>query len=547
MREFATAHATLAHETRDESLPSFHHLAQCYLPESDPTESDTRCCSIAEWSMVSALWTKFPEQIEAAAERPQEAVAIGIQTQHPADIVVIGCEFDRLKGANNRLELPSLIVTDIDPEAKDAPCQLADFLFNLNADSTNSTVPLFLLAAGRDAAMLAAFAHDYAPVCAGIILVNPVFCPHKSSRDARILSDAATISQPCLVIRPKDGHDRYARQFYQRLPEENRTTVVESEDIASQIAEYVRRRSSVSSQTESLLQADRMGITHDEAIRIAAPLPLLSLRRLYWGVMRACIKIGAKYSRGMAIGQTHGFDSGVSLDYVYRHQPEAERGGWLGRKLDAQYLEAIGWRGIRQRKLFLQEIIGVACDKIREQALPLRILDVAAGRAAYVLDALGELQITPESLTLRDWDAGNVAAGQARLHERGFDPVTTRFEQGDAFDGDALARITPHPTLAIISGLYELFPDNTRVRNSLNGIATAMATGGMLVYTNQPWHPQLAFIARCLTSHRGGAAWVMRRRSQAEMDALVTAAGFRKISQRIDENGIFTVSLAVKS
>ena len=34
----------------------------------------------------------------------------------------------------------------------------------------------------------------------------------------------------------------------------------------------------------------------------------------------------------------------------------------------------------------------------------------------------------------------------------------------------------------------------------------------------------------------------MRRRTQAEMDQLVAAAGFRKIEQRIDEWGIFTVS-----
>ena len=36
----------------------------------------------------------------------------------------------------------------------------------------------------------------------------------------------------------------------------------------------------------------------------------------------------------------------------------------------------------------------------------------------------------------------------------------------------------------------------------------------------------------------------MRRRTQAEIDQLVAAAGFRKIEQRIDEWGIFTVSLA---
>ena len=38
----------------------------------------------------------------------------------------------------------------------------------------------------------------------------------------------------------------------------------------------------------------------------------------------------------------------------------------------------------------------------------------------------------------------------------------------------------------------------------------------------------------------------MRRRSQLEMDQLVESAGFRKVQQWIDADGIFTVSLAVR-
>jgi hypothetical protein len=70
--------------------------------------------------------------------------------------------------------------------------------------------------------------------------------------------------------------------------------------------------------------------------------------------------------------------------------------------------------------------------------------------------------------------------------------------------------------------------------------------GGYLVYTNQPWHPQLELIARSLTSHRQGQPWVMRRRIQVEMDQLVEQAGFDKLDQLTDEWGIFTVSLARK-
>ena len=87
--------------------------------------------------------------------------------------------------------------------------------------------------------------------------------------------------------------------------------------------------------------------------------------------------------------------------------------------------------------------------------------------------------------------------------------------RGDAFDRSSLASVEPRPTIAIVSGLYELFPDNGRVRESLLGIADALADDGYLIYTNQPWHPQLEMIARVLRQSRG----------QAVGDALPRAGG----------------------
>jgi len=51
-------------------------------------------------------------------------------------------------------------------------------------------------------------------------------------------------------------------------------------------------------------------------------------------------------------------------------------------------------------------------------------------------------------------------------------------------------------------------------------------------------------IARTLSSHRDRKPWIMRRRTQAEIDQLVEAAGFRKTRQLADDWGIFTVSMA---
>src|SRR5262249_57736225 len=103
------------------------------------------------------------------------------------------------------------------------------------------------------------------------------------------------------------------------------------------------------------------------------------------------------------------------------------------------------------------------------------------------------------------------------------------WEEGGACDEKSLAAVAPRPTVAVVSGLYELFADNALIRRSLAGLAAAVPPGGYLVYTGQPWHPQLAMIARALTSHRQGQPWIMRRRTPAEMGQLVAAAGVPQI------------------
>jgi hypothetical protein len=170
-----------------------------------------------------------------------------------------------------------------------------------------------------------------------------------------------------------------------------------------------------------------------------------------------------------------------------------------------------------------------------------RVVDIAAGHGRYVLDAIAKGE-PPDAILLRDYVDHNVEQGTALIRARRLDGIAS-FERGDAFDRASLAAISPRPTIGIVSGLYELFPDNAMVRTSLVGLADVIEDGGLLIYTGQPWHPQLALIARGLTSHRGGA-WVMRRRTQMELDQLVAHAGFEKIDQRIDQWGIFTVSIA---
>ncbi|MEG8231995.1 bifunctional alpha/beta hydrolase/class I SAM-dependent methyltransferase [Pseudomonas orientalis] len=398
--------------------------------------------------------------------------------------------------------------------------------------------------------------YDSDPLITKAISVNVLLGLYEAAD--RVVADAQAIQVPTqLLISGSDFvvHRKPQQQFFERLGslkkelhvlpgffhdtlgERDRATAVNS------ARRFILQNFTQPLDRASLLDADKLGATCAESEALAAPLPRNSLRDLYWRMTRASMGLGKNLSDGVKLGFDTGFDSGSTLDYVYRNTPTGK--GALGRMIDTNYLNSIGWRGIRQRKLNVEELLRLAMARLRAEERDVRIVDIAAGHGRYILEALQGVAPLPESILLRDYSDINVRDGSALIREKGLGDIA-QFVKGDAFDRVSLAALEPKPTLAVVSGLYELFADNAMVGGSLAGLAEAVEPGGYLVYTGQPWHPQLELIARALTSHRQGQAWVMRRRSQAEMDQLVEAAGFRKITQRVDEWGIFTVSLAQK-
>jgi alpha-beta hydrolase superfamily lysophospholipase len=399
-----------------------------------------------------------------------------------------------------------------------------------------------------------AASYDSDPLIARSISVN-ILLGLRQTAD-RIVADAAAITVPTqLLMSDRDWvvHDEPQRAFFERLGAATKEKHVLQGFYHDTLGERDRaialghaRRFLLAqfdrpAQRVDLTRADRDGFTKDEADALRRPLPRNSPRELYWRTTRGVLRFGATLSEGLRVGRSTGFDSGSMLDYVYRNVASGRTP--LGRLFDRIYLGSVGWRGIRQRKLDVEALLVEAMSRLDAERRPVRIVDIAAGRGRYVLDALARSVVRPESILLRDYSEGNVREGAALIAQRGLAGIA-RFVNADAFDRAGLEAIDPKPTIGIASGLYELFADNALVGESLAGLGGAIAPGGFLVYTCQPWHPQLELIARALQSHRDGAPWVMRRRTQAEMDQLVERAGFRKIAQRINEEGLFTVSLA---
>ncbi|PHM53636.1 Ubiquinone/menaquinone biosynthesis C-methyltransferase UbiE [Xenorhabdus hominickii] len=404
----------------------------------------------------------------------------------------------------------------------------------------------------HDQTRIASYNND--PLITREIAVNILLELYQTAE--RVVKDAAAITLPTLlfisgsdyVVNSKPQH-----QFYQQLTSPIKERYVMEDFYHDTLGEkhrhlafdkirtFIERIFSIPRYQHDYSHEDIWSNTADEFRSLVTPLPRFSPKNFIYQLMRKAINTHVgRASEGIRIGLETGFDSGSTLDYAYRNQPQGK--GLLGRVLDKYYLSNIGWRGIRQRKIHLETLIRHAICNLHKQNMPVHIVDIAAGHGRYIFDAINEFSKV-DSILLKDYSELNVTQGQAYIAERHLTDKI-KFIIGNAFDAESIAATTPAPTLGIVSGLYELFPDNDLVRDSLRGLADAITENGYLIYTGQPWHPQLEVIARVLSSHRKNQPWIMRRRTQGEMDALVEKAGFEKLYQLTDNWGIFSVSIA---
>ena len=388
--------------------------------------------------------------------------------------------------------------------------------------------------------------YDADPLIFRQIAVNVLIALHDAG--TRLLADAGAINVPTLML--SAGRDWVVsldaqREFFNGLSSPVKRMHVfpaafhaifherERARVVDRAREFILEQFAAAPAAPSLLEADKYGYTWEEYER-------LKLRGgPQFALVRAGMKTGGRLSKGIDLGWRSGFDSGLTLDYVYENKAQGSTP--LGRFIDHGYLSSIGWRGIRQRKKNLEKLLRGTIEKIHAEGRPVRILDIAAGGGRYVLETMCALPEIPMTALLRDYKEENVDAARRLAGDLGLTNVTVL--SGNAFDRASLAALEPRPTIGIVSGLFELFPGNAEVLTSLRGLADAIDPGGHLIYTNQPWHPQVEFIARVLRN-REGEPWIMRRRSTAEMDELVREAGFEKLAMEVDEWGIFTVAVA---
>ncbi|MFD2908256.1 bifunctional alpha/beta hydrolase/class I SAM-dependent methyltransferase [Flavobacterium ardleyense] len=361
----------------------------------------------------------------------------------------------------------------------------------------------------------------------------------------RLVEDAAAIDTPTLILAAEKDkvvfnkdqqifHDRLDTKlkkfeilpnfFHGILFEKEKEVVYDKiKEFASQCFKQPIRKASLTPDTFSMKEHE--SLQNNEGNN-------LNFKFQKWSLS----KIG-KVSNGMAIGLKHGFDSGASLHYVYHNTPAGKLG--FGKMMDKNYLEAIGWRGIRIRKQHLLQLLDQNIENLRKEGRAIKILDVAGGTGNYLFDI--KEKYPDAEIVINEFVKDNIEIGEKVIQEKGYKNI--RFTNFDCFDPETYKKINFEPNIIIVSGILELFGDNELASKALKGISAIAEKNSKVVYTGQPWHPQLKMIAYVLNSHQK-KNWVMRRRSQKELDRMMAFNNIEKETMLIDDFGIFTVSSA---
>src|SRR5262249_22021922 len=295
------------------------------------------------------------------------------------------------------------------------------------------------------------------------IAVNILLDLHDTS--TRLIEDAGAIQTPVLML--VSGSDWVVktgpqRRFFDRLssrikewefyPGFFHSTFWEMDRMfpIGRTRAFVRECFDAPPETASLVHADRTGYTKNVYDRLSMPLSALSPRRWNFGAQWLFLSTIGRLSRGIRIGWQTGFDSGESLDHVYRDK--AEGPDPVGMLIDRMYLNSPGWSGIRVRKTHLRQMLDRAIAEVHRRQPAVHLLDIAAGPGRYILETIANHPEAVISATLGDRDPGGLDAGRRLATEMGVRSAT--YVKHDAFDGDTLATITPPPDIAIVSGLY---------------------------------------------------------------------------------------------
>ena len=492
------------------------------------------------------------------------------------------------------------------PNSMDYVRDLDSFVKHIKSEYQIKEEDIFIIANSIGGVILSAYVHDFAPNIAGIALLAPAFeiklyIPFakqlvtlltKIKKDAKVMSyvkakvlthdgeeqnkynsdklinkeinakllidladmgkrlveDSMAIELPTIIFSAEKDYvvkNSAQKKFFLNLSSKKRKFIELENFYHGIIFEKERQKvykilddfiQDVFKNQNTTLDVSPREFSRKEYERIALKeYPLTE--KIFYSIQKFSMRTFGFLSKGISLGLKYGFDSGISLDYIYKNQANGKL--LIGKFIDRFYLNQIGWRGVRERKKNLLSLIEEKINSLDEKNV--KILDVAGGTGNYLFDI--KEKYPKIKILINEFKKSNIEVGEEVIKKNNWENIS--FIDYDCFDKETYKKINCTPNIVIISGVFELFEDNKMLENTISGITEILDKNGAIIYTGQPWHPQLKQIALVLNSHKGnGKSWLMRRRSEKELDSLFENYNLKKEKMLIDNDGIFTVSLA---
>ena len=496
--------------------------------------------------------------------------------------------------------------TKTSPNAMDYVRDLASFVNHIKNEYQIKEEDIFIVANSIGGVILSAYIHDFAPNIAGMALLAPAFeiklyIPFakqlvtlltKIKKDAKVMSyvkakvlthdieeqnkynsdklinkeinakflidlddmgkrlveDSMAIELPTIIFSAEKDYvvkNSAQKKFFLNLSSKKREFIELENFYHGIIFEKERQKvykilddfiQDVFKNQNTTLDVSPREFSRKEYERIALKEYPLN-EKIFYSIQKFSMRTFGFLSKGMSLGLKYGFDSGISLDYIYKNQTNGKL--LIGKFIDRFYLNQIGWRGVRERKKNLLSLIEEKITSLGEKNV--KILDVAGGTGNYLFNI--KEKYPKIKILINEFKKSNIEVGEEVIKKNNWENIS--FINYDCFDKETYKKINYTPNIVIISGVFELFENNKMLENTISGITEILDKNGAVIYTGQPWHPQLKQIALVLNSHKGnGKSWLMRRRSEKELDSLFENYNLKKEKMLIDNDGIFTVSLA---
>ena len=265
------------------------------------------------------------------------------------------------------------------------------------------------------------------------------------------------------------------------------------------------------------------------------PPPAYYPKNIYYKFYSLSLRTVGMLSEGMRIGFTHGFDSGMIMNYVYQNTPSGRF--YIGKVLDRIFLNQVTCKAFRAIKEIQKNVIK---NYLQERnGNPTFIVDLASGKADYIYDALREINSNVEVL-LRDIDE-TVLKESRTMAERLNLLNKVSYERGNALDIESLKRIKQKPNLVIEVGLYGIIHDDELLRRHFFELKDILNPEAIL-FNVQTYNPQIELIARVL-KNRDGERCVWHLRPVELVIEWAEKAGFIEPQVTMDPYGIYAVVL----